>query len=183
MNYSPIVTNKVLKNSKFKITSIEDNEHDMYEGRVDLKKRSTNSSLALKGENYKACDVKDELSDMFFSGENMKRLQKMIKKEIFEKTKGKYRLDEDQDDMDLLVAMRGVYMNEARFLPYKIKHQIKDLNRKVILNIVPDMITNIKQYYSYIKEINEPIKPIMRPLNVNNAGRRTLPALTSVWNI
>ena len=43
------------------------------------------------------------------------------------------------------------------------------------------MITEIKQFYGYLKEINEPLKPIDRPINVNNAGRKTLPSLTSVW--
>ena len=45
------------------------------------------------------------------------------------------------------------------------------------------MITEIKQTYGYIKEINEPIKPIPRPMNVNNAGRKTLPSITTTYGI
>jgi hypothetical protein len=121
----------------------------------------------------------EPVSEIFFSETNIKRIQNLIKKEIYNRTKGMYKLDADQDESDLLIVMRQVYYAHAKFLPYKIVSQTKDLNRKVINIIVPDMITNIKQAYAYIKEINQPIQPIMRPVNVNNAGRKTLPPLTS----
>jgi hypothetical protein len=123
----------------------------------------------------------DPLGKIFFSTENAKRIQKMIKKEIAARSKCAYILEEDQDESDLLVAMRAVYAEHARFLPDKLVRQVKELNNKVINYIVPDMMTNIKQQYAYIKEINEPLKPIMRPVNVNNAGRRTLPSITTSW--
>ena len=34
-------------------------------------------------------------------------------------------------------------------------------------------MTNIKQEYYYVKEINEPIKTIDRPVNVNIKGSKT----------
>ena len=73
--------------------------------------------------------------------------------------------------------MRAVFIEHSRFLPNKIIRQIKELNRLTVEYIVPDMITEIKQTYGYIKEINEPLKPLPRPMNVNNAGRKTLPSL------
>ena len=123
----------------------------------------------------------DDVTIMFYSGENMKRLQRNIKQEIYDRTKGQYRMDDDQDEADLLIAMKAVYLEHARFLPFKPVKQVKELNRKVIEYIVPDMITSMKQAYGYLKEINEPLKPLIRPVNVNNAGRKTLPSLTSVW--
>jgi len=120
------------------------------------------------------------LSELFFSKENINRIQKMIKTEIMIQTAGKYKVDE-QDESDLLVAMRATFMNYGDFLPDKIVHQVKLLNKKVICDVTPDMITEIKQYYSYIDEINKPLQPIARPMNVSHAGRRTLPSLTSAW--
>ena len=143
-----------------------------------------NASLAMKHITTKGAngdEVHDEVSKLYFSHENMNRIQKMIKKTIFERTRGQFRLDEDQDESDLLVTMRAIFLEHARFLPFKVIHQVKELNRRTVEYIVPDMITEIKQAYGYIKEINEPIKPIPRPMNVNNAGRRTLPSLTSAW--
>ena len=46
---------------------------------------------------------------------------------------------------------------------------------------MPDLMTNIQQAYQYNKFINEPLKPIMRPMNVSHAGRKTLPSISSVW--
>ncbi len=123
----------------------------------------------------------DNLSDMFYSSENMTRIQKKIRMEVYNRTRGQFKLDDDQDESDLLVVMRAVFLEHARFLPFKIVHQIKELNKRVVEYIVPEMITEIKQFYGYLKEINEPLKPIDRPINVNNAGRKTLPSLTSVW--
>jgi hypothetical protein len=123
----------------------------------------------------------DDLTQIFFSAENMKRIQKLMRKEITMRTKGEFRLDVDQDETKLLIVMKSVYNEHARFLPDKVVRQVKALNKKVIDYIAPDMVTEIKQEYGYIKEINEPLKPMMRPVNVNSAGRNVLPSLTSVW--
>lgn len=147
---------------------------------------SNNMEMALKGDIFKVCDRAegiDEVGNIFFSGENVSRIQKMIKRDIYNKTKGVFRLDTNQDESDLLVAMRALYYDHGKFLPFNIIRQVKELNRKLLEYIMPDIITQVKQSYSYIQEINQPIKPLTRPINVNNAGRRALPGLSTVWGI
>jgi len=124
-----------------------------------------------------------ELSKLFFSDKNMARIQKKIKEEIFKRTKGQFRLDVDQDQQDLLLAMRSVYLDHARFLPGQTIRQVKRLNDRVIEETVPPMITEIKQYYGYLKEINKPLSPIARPINVSNAGRNLLPSITTTFGV
>lgn len=188
MNYSNITSRITYSNNNFQSAY---NTND-YVFNTDQRYRTTpetykidNSILAMKNITTKGVpgdvnpETEDELSKMFYSQENMRRIQKKIRETVFERTKGQFRLDVDQDDQDLLITMRAVFLEHARFLPFRIIHQVKDLNRRVIEYIVPEMITQIKQYYGYIKEISEPIKPIPRPINVNNAGRKTLPALTT----
>ncbi len=136
------------------------------------------ASDALKG-----IQTTSELSKLFFSDENFKRVQRKLKKEIFKRTNGQFKLDSDQEHKDLYIAMRAVYFEHARFLPGQIVRQVKRLNQKVLDEIVPGMITEIRQHYGYLKEINKPLTPIPRPVNVNNAGRRTLPSITSVWGV
>ena len=63
----------------------------------------------------------------------------------------------------------------------RIRHQTKRLNKLLVSNLVPDMITQIKQQYKYIQEISNPIQPMTRPVNVNGAGRNTLPAFSTAW--
>lgn len=126
----------------------------------------------------------DPVTIMFFSSENMKRIQKAIRREIERQTNGKYILKVDQDESDILIAMRAILFDQnkgSKFQGNKIKHQVKKLNERTVEYVVPDMISNIEQYYGYIDEISKPIEPPMRPMNVNNAGRRTLSSITTVW--
>jgi len=125
-----------------------------------------------------------ELSKLFFSDTNIKRLQKQIRNEVFRRTKGQFRLDIDQEQRDLFLAMRAVYFEHARFLPNGVVRQVKRLNQKVVSESISGIITNIKQEYGYLKEINKPLSPIPRPINTSSAGRRTLaaaPTTTFGW--
>jgi len=131
----------------------------------------------------KAISSKSELSKMFFSDRNVKRIQTKIKDSVYERTNKEFRLNVNQDENDLLIAMTAAFKENARHLPQQLVRQVKKLNQKVVNDIVPDMITMIRQEHHYIKEINEPIKPIMRPMNVNNAGSNTLPSITSIWGM
>ena len=75
-------------------------------------------------------------------------------------------------------------MEQARFLPgNQIVRQIKRLNWKVVDSSISGIVTNLKQEYGYLKEINKPLSPIPLPLNVGNKGRRQLPALTTSLGI
>lgn len=154
----------------------------------DNKNRDPNEMAitATKGIINGVCeDNEDPLTQLFFSPENMKRINKMIKREISIRTNGKYRLDVDQNNSDLLIVMRAVFfdMYGARFLPFKIIRQVKELNVQVVNYVLPDMISQMKQEYGYLKEINQPLQTIMRPLNVNNKGRLTLPSITTIWGV
>jgi cold shock CspA family protein len=136
----------------------------------------TQGEEALKG-----IQMNSDLSREYFSPKNIARIQRRIREEVFRRTKGKYRLDVEQDEKDIFIHMRAVYLEHGKFMPGQIVRQTKRLNEQVVENIVPDMISNIKQYYGYLQDINGPLKPIDRPVNVNNAGRKALPSLTSTF--
>jgi len=127
----------------------------------------------------KGIATESDLSRLFFSDKNMMRVQRMIKKEVNIRTKGKFILEVDQDPRDIYLLMRSVYMQHAVFRPNETVRQVKNLNKKVVEEAVPGMITEIKQYYGYLKEINKPLTPIPRPMNVSNAGRRMLPSVAT----
>lgn len=135
------------------------------------------STLAIGGLQLENTPV----SLLYFSDENMKRTQKQIKKEVYRLTNGTFKLDADQDEQDLLLAMRYIFIEHSRNLPTHIVRQVKILNRQLLDYIIPDIITNIKQHYDYLKDISNPIRPLDQPLNVNNKGRRTLPSVTTIW--
>jgi len=135
------------------------------------------ASTALKGTG----GGEDQISTLFFSDSNILRIQKLIKREVYYRTSGKFVLEADQDNNDIFILMRAVYLENARFLNnVSIVRQVKRLNKKVIDEAIPGIITNIKQEYGYQLEINKPLTMIPRPINAGNAGRRTLPAISTV---
>lgn len=136
------------------------------------------STLAIKkGLNLENTPV----SLLYFSDDNMSRIQKQIKREIFRLSNGTFKMEVEQDEQDLLIAMRYIFVEYAKNLPTHIVKQVKILNRQLLDYIIPDIMTNIKQHYNYLKEISQPIRPLDQPLNVNNKGRRTLPSVTTLW--
>jgi hypothetical protein len=137
------------------------------------------SSAAIRGLGMENTPV----SLLYFSDENMARIQKQIKQEVYRLTKGKFKLQVDQDPADLLIVMRAVFLDDdgAKNLPTQIVRQVKILNKQTLQYLIPDMISNIKQQYNYIKETNEPRKIMQQPLNVNKSQRGTLPSITSLW--
>lgn len=135
--------------------------------------------IALKG-----IQSESELSKLFFSDDNFKRLQKMIKKEVFIRTGGEFKLEVDQEQRDLFIAMRAVYLENARMLENQIVRQVKRLNQKVVSEVVPGIITNVKQYFGYLREINKNPTPFPRMgVSHNRGARKTLPSITTVWGI
>jgi len=123
-----------------------------------------------------------QLSKIYFSDKNIKRVQKMLRNAVNERTNGQYKVDVDQDMKDVALAMRSVFIEHARPNSNEgLVRQVKRLNSMVVEESVPGMMTNIKQYYGYLKDINSPIKTLPRAQNVNSAGRRILPSFTTTF--
>lgn len=182
-NPSNATMNKQITNFDFGKTSKSAIPHEMYQDHNERSTNADNYDAGLKNVFARYGDFSQEpVGEVFFSESNIKRLQKQIKLDILVRTHGKIVVEEDQDKNDLLIAMRGVYKMYGKFLQERIVHQVKELNQKLVDFVVPDMITEIKQYYGYLKDVNEPLKPIDRPMNVSNAGRRALPSITTMWS-
>lgn len=131
----------------------------------------------------KGIEGESELSKLFFSDTNFKRIQNMIREEVFKRTNGEFKLDIDQEQRDVFLVMRAVYIEHARF-KNQIVRQVKKLNRKVVDEAVPGILTNIRQYYGYLRDINGPLRVFPQMgVNVNNAGRRVLPSIVTTFGI
>jgi hypothetical protein len=127
--------------------------------------------------------IPSKVAAEFFSVSNIKRIQKKIKKEIYERTYGKFKLTEDQKVLSLLIAMMSVYLLNTKDLDDHIVSQVKILNEQTVQDVVPGMITNIKQYYGYLEDITNPVNVLPDPINVNRAGRRTTKGPAQVYDI
>ena len=120
------------------------------------------------------------LSSTFYSKENMDLINKGITLTVFKVSNGEFYIGK-QSDKHLMIAMRAIYHEHARHLPYNIKQQIHELNLKVIKSVVPGIITNLQQYIGYVKDASALPDPLARPQNVNNLDR-TLPSISNVFH-
>lgn len=126
------------------------------------------------------CEI-SPLFKIYFGRENIKRIQKNIKQEILERTEGKFKLVVDLELDDLLTCMRATYIDYGKNLPTQIVKQTKVLNKILLDQIMPEIVSNVKQQYGYIKDITQPRQLVNLPVNMNSAGRKQLKSVTTLW--
>ena len=115
------------------------------------------------------------LTKAFFSPANIKTIQNSIRNEVFNQSKPKgYVIDEQSVD-ELKIIMRGIYYQYARNLPTNIAEQVADLNKKVIDWSVPHILSAVDHYYFYLNDISHMPVPMEKPQNVSSAGVKSLP--------
>ncbi len=112
------------------------------------------------------------LSNLFFSAKNIEIIQNGIRYAVWSQTKEKAVIGR-QPNTELVIVMRGVYLDQARHLPNYIPEQIAELNEITIKKVVPTIISNIEQYRGYLQKITSPMEPTPRSLNVSSVGTRT----------
>jgi hypothetical protein len=120
----------------------------------------------------------DLLSDSFFSKDNFDIINKQLILSVYKKSNRQYLCGPQRND-DMTLAMRWVWNEYSRHLPYNITEQIRELNKIVVKIIMPDIITGIEQRVDYLKDIENPLDPIPLPQNVN-ISNKTLRPMTDV---
>lgn len=115
------------------------------------------------------------LNEMFFSQKNVEILQKAIRLHVYVKSKKKFAIDMQSKD-ELLLLMRGIYLQYSKNLNDNLNNQVKELDKLVINEAVPIILSNVELHYSYLYDLSEPrfMRPIDRPKNVSNKGERTV---------
>lgn len=97
------------------------------------------------------------LSDAFFAGANVERLQAALREEVRARTG--YAIDR-QSDEQLLIVMRYVFVQSAR-------HQggdaeVRRLNGLVLREVVPQVGAGLAQYLAYLRDASTLPAPIPR---------------------
>jgi len=121
------------------------------------------------------------LSKVFFSPQNVDLVQKQIIATVYKRTKGAY-LIEKQNEEDLQVVMRSMFLQHARHVADHIKEQIQELNNLVTDDVVPNIISEVNQYIGYLDRTFLPRQIMDHPECVSNAGLRTLPSVTKTFD-
>ena len=121
------------------------------------------------------------LADAFFSKENVDNLQNIIRSGVQVKCQN----DADpilvghkpvviarQNDTELYVIMRSIYLQYGRNLNSNIAEQVNRLNKLVANEAMPKIITALKQKIKYLDDIQNLPVPLERAQNISNAGEK-----------
>ena len=117
------------------------------------------------------------LSKVFFHPENIELIQKLIIMEVFRRTNGAY-LIEKQNQADLQIIMRSIFIQHAKHSPDNIKKQIRELDYLVADEIVPGVVSQVKAYFGYLERAFGPRQIMDHAENVSNKGQKTLPSVS-----
>ena len=119
--------------------------------------------------------LESTLSKIFFSPENVRVIQQTIRKEIYDRSKEKKWMIDEQSADELQIVMRSLYLQYSKNLDYNIPGQIRDLNTLVIDWCVPRIMSEIGMYEYYLKDISSLPIPLSHPMSQSSAGTKSLP--------
>lgn len=129
------------------------------------------SEMAITGIHEKSI-----LNQLYFSSQNIKTVQNMIRYGVYQKSDRKYIIDE-QDPIELQIIMRSIYLQYSRNNNNNITEQIQRLNEILVEEMTPKILSGIQQYLTFLKHKSKPFYgsgPIDRPVNVSSAGLKSL---------
>ncbi len=111
-----------------------------------------------------------DLSQAFFSENNIQVLQNGIRQGVYNRSNGQYEIGQ-QDCDTLKIIMRSVFLQNAANLPYNIPGQVANLNKMVLDYCVQQVYSEAQGYMKYIYDVSTLVVPIAPPVMADNTDR------------
>lgn len=112
------------------------------------------------------------LNSVFFSQGNIDVIQRTIR----HKFKGESGLSIDrQDDRDLFALMRAIFIMYEQNPYDNVVEQVKNINEVVVNKALEQVRTNVSQFMTYVRDMDQPIMPLPTPENTSVYGMRISP--------
>lgn len=105
-------------------------------------------------EELKGIQSDTPLSRAFFSGENLNGLQTNLRYKVWTLSQMKHVIG-TQDENELKVIMRSVFLQNALNQPMDILQQVLDLNNMVLEYCSQNILTQVTQYVAYNDHISQ----------------------------
>ena len=112
------------------------------------------------------------LNEVFFSADNIAKIQQDIQEQVYLMSGNKYRIDK-QDEQQLKIIMRSYYLMYAENNDLKVSEELANLNKRVVGYASAKIFSEVDFYQFYIQDIEEFAPPIANPMNVGVYGTRT----------
>ncbi len=121
----------------------------------------------------KGIQISSRLSRAFFSPENISNIQDNIRYNVWINTNKEYIIG-NQNEYELKIIMRSVYLQNALNQEDNITTQILNLNNLVLNYCVKQVTSQVIQYINYQKEINSDRHIMDHSINTNSRGEKSL---------
>lgn len=115
----------------------------------------------------------NDVSQLFFSENNIDALQSGIRYRVYVETNGQYVIGR-QSDQELKIVMRSMFYQHSKNLHTDIVSQVKALNAKVLEWVIPEVLSNIKQHEVFKRDASTLPLPMERSPLMTTKGSKTL---------
>jgi hypothetical protein len=111
-----------------------------------------------------------DLSNAFFSQENIKIIQNGIRAGVYHKSKGQYIIG-PQDCDSLKIIMRSIFLQYSANFKNEVTEQVKQLNQMVLNYCIQQVYGEAQGYMKYINDVSTLAVPIAHPVMASNTDR------------
>lgn len=158
-------------------------------------KLTTNDS-ALSGSNtrhmFKNLYGETLLTFLFFSSDNIRNLQNLIKYHVFKSTQ---QYIDNQSEIELMVIMRSLFLSFSqhprlidegmsietkKILLKQYTSEVERLNQLIIDDVVPRVVSGLQQQLSYFVDCVSPLNFMPHPTSESTAGTKQYRSSTQV---
>lgn len=151
-------------------------------GRVDITTPDMNALFAMRDRipvnqclSYRDANTGNwydtQLSDVFFSAENIQILQNGIRAGVYQRSQGKFHIGEQNCD-ELKTIMRSIFLQYAQNNVRGIQQQVSLLNEQVLNYAVKQVYSEAEAYTKYKHDVSTLVVPIDRPIMSNTNDKQ-----------
>jgi hypothetical protein len=159
------VNNKILQDSNYNGCVIINTPNVFENTKMFEKINIRNKSVDLRDNISSGGIENNQISNQFFSKENVELLQNELKQGVYELSKGKYIIPNQNIDQ-LTVIMRSTYYQYCTFSK-DISKEISFLNKIVLDYAVQNVYNSAVSYELYLRDVSTIATPIEKPLPID----------------
>ena len=108
-----------------------------------------------------------QLSQLFFSTENMIMVQDQLRNGVY-KMSGKQYVIGIQSYDDLKIIMRDIFLHHSNNTNKNITREITRLNNIVLKQTIKNVYNEVNSYLKYLEDASTMYKPMQHPVDVNS---------------
>ena len=106
---------------------------------------------------------RSQLSDAYFSRQNIKTIQMKLKQGVYQKSNGNLVID-DQSEEVIVSIMRNMYLEHSKNLNTNIAQQVEELNNYVLKYCIPHVYNEAIAYLKYKEDSSKMHMPMQGPI-------------------